>query len=151
VKYSDLSKDRTSDYAFSFDAMLALEGNTAPYMQYAYARVRSIFRKAAERGISYAGLANTPITVAAPQEMALAKQIMRFGEVIENVARDLKPHILCAYLYDLAGKFSGFFENCPVIQSDEPVRSSRLALADLTAKTLAKGLDLLGIEHPEQM
>jgi arginyl-tRNA synthetase len=151
VKYADLSKDRTSDYVFSFDAMLSLDGNTAPYMQYAHARVRSIFRKAAERGIAYAGLANSHITLEAPHELAVAKQILRLGEVIELVGRELKPHHLCAYLYDLATRFSGFFENCPVIQSEEPVRTSRLALVDLTARTLACGLDLLGIEHPDQM
>jgi arginyl-tRNA synthetase len=151
VKYSDLSKDRISDYAFSFDAMLSLLGNTAPYMQYAYARVRSIFREAAKRGITYAGPEKSSITLGVPQELALAKQILRLGEVVEDVARDLKPHLLCAYLYDLAGKYSTFYEACPVLPSEEPVRSSRLALADLTARTLAKGLDLLGIEHPEQM
>jgi arginyl-tRNA synthetase len=151
VKYADLAKDRTSDYAFSFDAMLALEGNTAPYMQYAYARVRSIFRKAAERGIAYAGLAATAIAPETSQEVALAKQILRLGEVIEIVGRELKPHLLCAYLYELAGKYSTFYEACPVLTSEEPTRSSRLALADLTARTLGLGLDLLGIEHPEQM
>jgi arginyl-tRNA synthetase len=151
VKYADLAKDRTSDYAFSFDAMLALDGNTAPYMQYAYARVRSIFRKAAERGIEDAGPERSAIRLDAPQELALAKQILRLGEVVEAVGRDLKPHQLCAYLYELAGRYSAFYESCPVLASEEPARSSRLALADLTARTLAKGLDLLGIEHPEQM
>lgn len=151
VKYSDLSKDRTSDYVFSFDAMLSMEGNTAPYMQYAYARVRSIFRRAAERGVSYAGLSAATIDLREPQELSLAKQILRFGEIIDQVGRELKPHVLCAYLYDLAGRYSTFYEACPVLQSDDPVRTSRLALADLTARVLAKGLDLLGIEHPEQM
>lgn len=151
VKYADLSKDRTSDYMFSFDAMLSLDGNTAPYIQYAHARVRSIFRKAEERGVAYAGVGGAAITLAAPQEQALAKQILRFGEVVEQVARELKPHVLCAYLYDLAGKYSAFYEACPVLTSEEPTRSSRLAIADITAKVLAKGLDLLGIEHPEQM
>jgi arginyl-tRNA synthetase len=151
MKYADLSKDRTSDYVFSFDSMLSMNGNTAPYMQYAYARVRAIFRKAAERGIAYAGLANCRIVLESPFELALAKQILRFGEVVNLVARELKPHHLCAYLYELAGRFSGFFENCPVIQSEGPTRASRLALVDLTARTLACGLDLLGIEHPDQM
>lgn len=151
VKYSDLSKDRTSDYTFSFDAMLATDGNTAPYMQYAYARVRSIFRKAAERGIDYAGPENATIVPDAGQELALAKQILRFGETVEVVGRELKPHLLCAYLYDLAGKYSTFYEACPVLTSGEPTRTSRLALVDLTARTLAQGLELLGIEHPEQM
>ncbi len=149
VKYADLSKDRTSDYVFSFDKMLSLDGNTAPYLQYAHARVRSIFRRAAERGIEY--VPPEKILLDSPHEQALAKHIARFGEVLETVSRELKPHHLCTYLYDLATRFSGFFENCPVLQSEDPVRSSRLGLIDLTARTLAKGLDLLGIEHPEQM
>jgi arginyl-tRNA synthetase len=151
VKYSDLSKDRTSDYVFSFDAILSLDGNTAPYMQYAHARVRSIFRMAAKRGIQYAGAAGSTIRLESPYEIALAKQILRLGEVIEVVGRELKPHHLCTYLYELATRFSGFFENCPVIQSEEPTRTSRLALVELTATTIARGLDLLGIEHPDQM
>jgi arginyl-tRNA synthetase len=146
IKYADLAKDRISDYSFSFDAMLSLEGNTAPYLQYAYARIQSIFRKA---GGSTGGSA--PITLDTPHELALAKHIMRFGEMIEQVAKDLKPHVLCTYLYDLATRFSGFYENCPVLTSEEPIRSSRLALCRLTADTMARGLDLLGIEHPDQM
>jgi arginyl-tRNA synthetase len=143
VKYADLAKDRIADYVFSFDKILALDGNTAPYLQYAHARIRSIFRKAGD----YAGR----ITLDSPFEVSLAKQILRLGEVIEQVSRDLKPHLLCTYLYDLAAKFSGFYENCPVIQSAPPLRSSRLALCDLTARTLELGLDLLGIQHPDQM
>ena len=146
VKYSDLSKDRTSDYVFSWDKMLSLDGNTAPYLQYAYARIRSIFRKSA--GVA----ASAPVLqLDSPFELALAKHIVRLGEVIDLIARELKPHHLCTYLYDLASKFSGFYENCPVLQSEEPLRSSRLLLCDLTARTMACGLDLLGIEHPEQM
>jgi arginyl-tRNA synthetase len=144
VKYADLSKDRLSDYVFSFDKMLALDGNTAPYLQYAHARVRSIFRKAG-------GAKPGAIRLESPFELALAKHILRLGEVIDLVARELKPHHLCAYLYELATKFSGFFENCPVIQSEPATRGSRLALCDLTARTLELGLDLLGIEHPDQM
>ena len=149
VKYADLSKDRNSDYIFSFDKMLALDGNTAPYLQYAYARIRSIFRRAAERGVSLSAQAS--ITLESPFEIALAKHILRLGEILETVSRELKPHHLTMYLYELATRFSGFFENCPVIQSEEPLRSSRLALCDLTARTMATGLDLLGIPHPEQM
>ncbi len=145
VKYADLSKDRTSDYVFSWDKMLSFDGNTAPYLQYAHARIKSIFRKAGEFR------ADAPIDLSTPHELALAKHVLRFGEIVELVARELKPHHLCNYLYELATKFSGFFENCPVIQSDEPLRSSRLVLCDVTAKTLAGGLDLLGIQHPEQM
>jgi arginyl-tRNA synthetase len=143
VKYADLAKDRIADYVFSFDKILALDGNTAPYLQYAHARIRSIFRKAGDY--------QKQIKLESPFEVSLAKQILRLGEVIEQVARDLKPHLLCTYLYELATKFSGFYENCPVIQSAEPLRSSRLALCDLTARALALGLDLLGIQHPNQM
>jgi arginyl-tRNA synthetase len=146
VKYADLSKDRISDYVFSWDKMLAMEGNTAPYLQYAYARIRSIQRKAGGAGVRLAA-----IQLDAPHELSLAKHLLRLSEVIDQVVRDLKPHLLATYLYDLSTKFSGFYENCPVIQSAEPTRSSRLALCDLTARTLALGLDLLGIEHPEQM
>ncbi|MGD0769831.1 MAG: arginine--tRNA ligase [Tepidisphaeraceae bacterium] len=144
VKYADLSKDRISDYVFSFDKMLALDGNTAPYLQYAHARIRSIFRKAGDAKMG-------EITLKSPFELSLAKHILRLGEVIDLVARQLQPHHLCAYVYDLATRFSGFFENCPVIQSEPAIRSSRLALCDLTARTFELGLDLLGIEHPDQM
>ena len=148
VKYSDLAKDRTSDYVFSWDRALAMDGNTAPYLQYAYARIRSIFRKA---GADPASLAGAALSLDSPPETALAKHVLRLGEVIDLVARELKPHHLCAYLYDLATRFSSFYENCPVIKSEEPTRSSRLLLCDVTARAMAAGLDLLGIEHPEQM
>jgi arginyl-tRNA synthetase len=144
VKYGDFSKDRVSDYVFSFEKMLALDGNTAPYLQYAHARVRSIFRKA---GDAKPGT----IRLESSFELALGKHILRLGEVIEVVGRELKPHHLCTYLYELATRFSGFFENCPVIQSEPETRASRLSLCDLTARTLERGLDLLGIEHPDQM
>jgi arginyl-tRNA synthetase len=145
IKYADLSKDRVGDYTFSFDQMLSMDGNTAPYLQYAYARIQSIFRKAQSK------IDHEKIEVSASQEAALAKQLLRFVEVLQVVARELKPHHLCSYLYELATRFSAFYENCPVLQSEEPTRSSRLALCDLTARTLAVGLDLLGIENPEQM
>jgi arginyl-tRNA synthetase len=151
VKYADLSKDRISDYVFSWDKMLAMDGNTAPYLQYAYARIRSIFRKAGGEPAGEPSGSGGKIQFDTPHELSLAKHIVRFGETIESVARDLKPHILTTYLYELATKFSGFYENCPVLQSEEPVRSSRLSLCDLAARTMARGLDLLGIEHPEQM
>jgi arginyl-tRNA synthetase len=147
VKYSDLSKDRVSDYVFSWDKMLAMEGNTAPYLQYVYARIRSIFRKA---GVT-AAIDPSTIRLDSPYEQALAKHLARFGETVEAVARELKPHMLCTYLYDLASRFSSFYENCPVLQSDDATKMSRLAICDLTAKVMARGLDLLGIEHPEQM
>jgi arginyl-tRNA synthetase len=146
VKYADLSKDRLSDYIFSFDKMLALDGNTAPYLQYAHARVRSIFRRAVEQGAKPGEL-----KLESPFELALAKHLLRLADVVALVARELKPHHLCTYLYELATKFSGFYENCPVLKSEEAVRASRLALCDVTGRTIALGLDLLGIEHPEEM
>lgn len=145
IKYADLSKDRTSDYLFSFDKMLSLDGNTAPYLLYAYARIRSIFRKTNEKPEP------SKMNLAAPQELALAKHILRLTDVLNLVARELKPHHLTTYLYDLATAFSSFYENCPVLQSDDATRASRLALCDVTARTLAQGLDLLGIRHPDQM
>lgn len=151
VKYADLSKDRTSDYVFDWDKMLALEGNTGPYLQYAYARVQSIFRKAEEKGMKVDRPFAAPLQLESPFELSLAKQVLRVGEIVELVARELKPHHLTTYLFELAQKFSGFFENCPVVASAEPMRSSRLTLCEATARTMALGLDLLGIEHPEQM
>ena len=152
VKYADLSRDRTTDYVLSFDQMLALDGNTAPYLMYAYARIESIFRRAEiDPADLQSRISDLRFEIAGPHELALAKHLLRFGEVVQLVARELRPHHLCAYLYDLAGAFSGFYENCPVLTSPEPTRSSRLALCDLTARTLATGLDLLGIPHPEQM
>jgi len=150
VKYADLSKDRINDYVFSWEKMLSFDGNTAPYLQNAYVRVHGIFRKAKSMGIDVK-LDYSAIQIESPFEIAIAKHVLRIGEIIEIVARDLKPHTLCTYLYDLATKYHAFFENCPVLQSDELTRSSRLALCDITARTLALGLDLLGIEHPEQM
>jgi len=152
VKYADLSKDRTSDYEFSFERMLSLEGNTAPYLLYAYARTRSLFRRAIERlAVDPQLVAVAPIELREPAELSLAKHLLRLGDIVEQVARELKPHHLTSYLYELAQKFSSFWENCPVLSSEEPLRSSRLALANLVARVMGKGLDLLGIEHPEQM
>jgi arginyl-tRNA synthetase len=145
VKYADLSKDRVSDYVFSWDRMLATDGNTGPYLQYAHARTQSVSRKAGGK------VAATRITLEVSHEQALARHLLRLGDILALVARELKPHHLCTYLYELASKFSGFWENCPVIQSEEPLRSSRLALCELTARTLELGLDLLGIEHPNEM
>jgi arginyl-tRNA synthetase len=148
IKYGDLSKDRIGDYIFSWDSMLAMDGNTAPYLMYAYARIQSIFRRAADRGIVRS---IAPVKLEAPPELALARHLLRFADVIDAVARELKPHLLCTYLFELATRFSGFFENCPVIQSDDPVRSSRLTLCEVTGRTIGLGLELLGIEHPDQM
>jgi arginyl-tRNA synthetase len=150
VKYADLSRDRIGDYTFSWDSMLSFDGNTAPYLQNAYVRNKGIFRKAQATGLEIK-VDPAAIKLDSPQELALAKHVLRLGEVLDQVAKELKPHLLCAYLYDLASRFHAFFEHCPVIQSPEPIRSGRLALCDLTAKTIALGLDLLGIEHPDQM
>ena len=149
VKYADLSQNRVNDYVFSWSKMLAMQGNTAPYLQYAYVRIRSIFRKGAE---SAAGQdAGATIALADPAELDLAKFILRFPEAIELATEDYRPNFICSYLYELAGKFSVFYEHCPVLKADEPARSSRLALCQLTAQVLKKGLDLLGIQTIEQM
>ncbi len=149
VKYADLSKNRTSDYVFSWDHMLSFEGNTAPYLQYACTRVGSILRKA---GVDPATLTAT-IRISAPEERALALKLAQFSEALESVTRDAAPHLLCAYLYDLAGLYMRFYENCPVLREDIPVeqRASRLRLCDLVARTLRQGLELLGIETPQRM
>ncbi|HMO26548.1 MAG TPA: arginine--tRNA ligase, partial [Tepidisphaeraceae bacterium] len=148
VKYFDLARDRVGDYIFSFDAMLSMDGNTAPYLQYAHARIRSIFRRVQdETGDATIGETH----VVEPAEIALAKHLLRFGDTVAGVARDLKPHVLCTYLYDLATAFSRFYESCPVLKSDPPTRAQRLALCDLTARTLSTGLALLGIETPQRM
>jgi len=151
VKYADLSKDRNSDYMFSWEKMLSFDGNTAPYLQNAYVRVHGIFRKAKERNIERGSAATSTIIIESSHESALAKQILRLGEIVSSVGRELKPHYLCTYLHELATKFHAFFEHCPVLTSEGAVRESRLALCELTARTLGVGLDLLGIGHPEQM
>jgi len=148
VKYADLSKSRTTDYIFDWDNMLAFEGNTAPYMQYAYTRVLSVFRKAGIEADSLSG----DIVLTEEREAQLATRLLQFEEVITQVARDGTPHVMCAYLYDLAGQFSGFYEHCPILSAeDESIRQSRLQLAALTAKTLKQGLDTLGIKTVERM
>jgi arginyl-tRNA synthetase len=150
VKYADLLPNRQSDYTFSWDKMLALNGNTAPYLQYAYARIRSIFRKGnvenAERGTR-----NAELLLTASEEIALAKHLLNFGLVLEAVAEEYRPNYLCTYLYDLAGHFARFYENCPVLKASGVERTSRLVLCDLTARVLAQGLGVLGIETLEQM
>ncbi|EEN7625887.1 arginine--tRNA ligase [Salmonella enterica] len=149
VKYADLSKNRTTDYIFDWDNMLAFEGNTAPYMQYAYTRVLSVFRKAE---IDEQALASAPVIISEDREAQLAARLLQFEETLTVVAREGTPHVMCAYLYDVAGLFSGFYEHCPILSAEnDAVRNSRLKLAQLTAKTLKLGLDTLGIETVERM
>ncbi|EOI1389264.1 arginine--tRNA ligase [Klebsiella oxytoca] len=149
VKYADLSKNRTTDYIFDWDNMLAFEGNTAPYMQYAYTRVLSVFRKA---DIDESALVAAPVVIIEDREAQLAARLLQFEETLTVVAREGTPHVMCSYLYDLAGLFSGFYEHCPILSAEsEETRSSRLKLALLTAKTLKLGLDTLGIETVERM
>ncbi len=146
VKYADLSQYRMTDYIFSWDKMLALQGNTAPYLQNAYVRVRSIFRKA---GGSAPKIDKFVLNESA--EITLAKRLCQFAEIVPQVLNDFRPNILANYLFELADGFHAFYEACPVLRSDEPVRGSRLALCDLTGRILQRGLDLLGIKVPEKM
>lgn len=148
VKYADLSIDRNRDYVFSWDRMLALNGNTAPYLQYAHARICSIFRKG---GIDEEAISG-PFTVTHPAERALALKLLEFPEVVAEVEKELRPHTLCTYLYELATAFSTFYDNCPVLTAETPdIRASRLFLCRVTRETLARGLDLLGIQAPREM
>ena len=154
VKYADFSNNRTSDYVFSFDKMLAMDGNTAPYMQYAYARIKSIERKAQTRDVDIktelAGVKHLSLTE--PSELDLAKHLIRYGEAIQAAISDYRPNYLTGYLYELAQKFSGFYTNCPVLDAGPDKRPTRLLLCDLTAETIRHGLsELLGIEVVEQM
>ena len=146
VKYADLSQYRMTDYIFSWDRMLSLQGNTAPYLQNAYVRIRSIFRKAGE-----AFSAPNELTLVEPAELNLAKRLTQFAESVPQVLHDFRPNILANYLFELANAFHAFYEACPVLKADEPARATRLALSELTARTLQRGLDLLGIRVPEKM
>lgn len=148
LKYYDLSFQRERDYIFDWDRMLAFDGNTGPYLQYAVTRIRSIFRRA---GLDPDALTEATITIGEPAERALALQLLGLGEAVSSVAASLEPHRLCNYLFELASAFTDFYEACPVLQADEPTRSSRLALCALTDRTLTRALDLLGIEVPERM
>ena len=140
VKYADLSKNRTSDYVFDWDAMLSFEGNTAPYLQYAYTRVQSVFRKAGEWD------ATAPTVLTEPLEKQLAAELLKFEDVLQSVADTAYPHYLAAYLYQIATLFSRFYEACPILKSEGATRNSRLQLAKLTGDTLKQGLELLGID-----
>ncbi|MDG2176184.1 MAG: arginine--tRNA ligase [Gammaproteobacteria bacterium] len=146
IKYFELSKNRNSDYIFDWDTMLSFEGNTAPYLLYAYARIRSIFRK-----IDQDESSGFIIVISEPEEKALALKLLQFTETMEQVAQDCLPNQLCLYLYELAGLYMRFYEACPVLKAGPAVRGSRLGLSHLTAKTLKEGLKLLGIETLEQM
>ena len=145
VKYADLSKNRTTDYIFDWDNMLTFDGNTAPYLQYAYSRVRSIFRKTDA----------TPggIKITSPEEEDLLLKFTKFNEVVNGAAEKAMPHLLCTYLYELAGLFMKFYESCPITRSEVPdnIKASRLAIAECAAKILKTGLGLLGIETLEKM
>jgi arginyl-tRNA synthetase len=156
VKYADLSNDRLKDYVFDLDRMLAMDGNTAPYLQYAHARIRSIFRKAAEEPSEQPGgdAADTGPTfaVAESAERALALQLLSFDGVVRSTAELLQPHRLCTYLFELASAFTTFYEHCPVLKAATvDQRASRMALCDVTARVLSQGLALLGIEAPDRM
>ncbi|MDQ6912150.1 MAG: arginine--tRNA ligase [Verrucomicrobiota bacterium] len=145
VKYADLSQYRMTDYVFSWDRMLSFQGNTAPYLQNAYVRIQSIFRKANDVPVA------SEIILNEPAEVTLAKRLAQFAEVVPTVLNDFRPNILANYLFELANSFHSFYEACPVLKSEEPTRGSRLALCKLTARVLQRGLDLLGIEVPERM
>ncbi|MEO6034282.1 MAG: arginine--tRNA ligase [Verrucomicrobiota bacterium] len=148
VKYGDLQQNRQSDYVFSWDKMLSLQGNTAPYLQYAYTRVRSIFRKLETSNTEHR---TSNIQLIAAEEITLAKHLLNFGLTLEAAADDFRPNFLCGYLYELAGHFARFYENCPVLKAEAAERNSRLGLCDLTGRVLKQGLELLGIETVEQM
>src|SRR5256714_1667999 len=146
VKYADLSQYRMTDYVFSWDKMLSLQGNTAPYLQNAYVRIRSIFRKAGESAPKI-----DELTLGSSAEITLAKRLCQFAEVVPQVLNDFRPNILANYLFEVANSFHTFYEACPVLKSEEPVRSSRLALCDLSGRVLQRGFDLLGIKVPDKM
>ncbi len=149
VKYADLLPNRQSDYVFNWDKMLALNGNTAPYLQYAYARIRSIFRKAQDIGDWRSEIGS--MNLVAPEELGLARHLLNFGLVLEAVGDECRPNFLCNYLYELSGHFARFYEACPVLKAEGAERAMRLALCELTGKVLKQGLEALGIEVLEQM
>jgi arginyl-tRNA synthetase len=162
VKYADLSQYRTTDYVFSWDKMLSLHGNTAPYLQNAYVRIRSIFRKAGESETRNDGFpavtsqtdgcpSGHSLDLSDPAELNLAKRVCQFAEIVPQVLNGFRPNILANYLFELANSFHSFYEACPVLKSQEPARASRLALCELTGRVLQKGLELMGIRAPEKM
>jgi arginyl-tRNA synthetase len=147
LKYADLSTDRVKDYVFDWDRMLAFEGNTAPYLQYAHARIRSILRRAAETETADTDIEPTLVA----QERDLVLQLLQFDSAVHDTLEKYSPHRMCTYLFDLAQSFTSFYEACPVLKADPETRAFRIRLCTQTARVLAKGLDLLGIEAPERM
>lgn len=148
VKYADLSKNRTTDYVFDWDNMLSFEGNTAPYMQYAYTRIRSLFNRS---DVTIEQVQQAQLLIKEEKEHSLVLKLLQFEEAVQTVGKEGTPHILCAYLYELAGAFSAFYEQCPILNQTQEIKLSRLKLALLTEKTLKIGLDLLGIKTVEKM
>ena len=148
LKYADLSTDRIKDYVFDWERMLAFEGNTAPYLQYAHARICSIFRRA---GVERQAVSPTAIVLGEPQERALALHLLQFDGAVTDTIERYSPHRLCTYLFDTAKAFTDFYENCPVLAAADGVRANRLALCRLAAATLHDGLGLLGIAAPDRM
>jgi arginyl-tRNA synthetase len=153
LKYADLSTDRIRDYVFDWDRMLSFDGNTAPYLQYAHARICSIFRRAAaDHGLDRAAARSTVPVLGEAEERALAQRVLGFPAVVAETVERSSPHRLCTYLYELAADFTAFYEHCPVLKApDAGTRASRLALCDVTARVLALGLRLLGITAPDRM
>ncbi|NQY56356.1 MAG: arginine--tRNA ligase [Ilumatobacteraceae bacterium] len=148
LKYAELSSDRVKDYVFDWDRMVSFDGNTGPYLQYAHARICSLFRRAE---VDRTSVRTAPIEFGEPEEHALALRLLSYPTAIDTTLETYSPHKLCTYLYELATDFTSFYERCPVLKADEPTRTSRLALCDLTARVLAHGLGLLGIDAPERM
>ena len=148
LKYADLMQHRTTDTIFSWEKMLSFQGNTAPYLQNAYVRIQSILRKDKEAG---GGAALGPIKLQEDAERTLALQLLQFAEIVPTVLVDARPNILCLALYELANSFHRFYEQCPILKAEPSIKQSRLALAQLTARVLQLGLELLGIQVPERM
>ena len=149
MKYADLSTERTKDYVFDWDRMLSFEGNTSPYLQYAHARICSIFRRSdTDRPLPE----DAAISIRHAEEALLARRLVNFSAMVDESLSTYSPHRLCTYLHSVASAFASFYENCPVLSSeDDDTMMSRLVLCDLTARTLSTGLGMLGIESPEQM
>jgi arginyl-tRNA synthetase len=149
VKYADLSNDRIKDYVFDWERMLSFDGNTAPYLQYAHARICSIFRRAQ---VSRESVRSAKISLAHPNERALVLWLLQYDSAVWDALERYSPHRLCTYLYELSTRYTAFYEHCPVLKADDAAtRDSRLALCDLTARVLSDGLRMMGIESPEQM